>query len=357
MPGRLQFAFSCSSWNLSWHPGVVTNACRLPEMFRTTAIVLLAVTAAPAPKPDARELYNHGLEKLQTKDLREAERSFLDAARTNQDAVQPLAVYNLGHVRFLQGKETLSGEGNRQLILESGEAATALAEEVLRKGSSALLGDSDVRTLVERYNEARSARRQMRMPREETTRALDLLGSALKRWRASVNNFRSAHELDPANEDAKFNGDVVERHIAEQLRFEKKLQEQQAGITQRRKELRELMKKLWEQIPPEFRQEPQEGDEDDGDDEEDEEGENGQREKEDSEGGEKEEEERRKQKSAGRQKQRLGSDREIDPDMLRMLKEKIVPRTMSPGNEPGEAREFREGMRPGEPRKRKLRDW
>jgi hypothetical protein len=327
-------------------------------MFRITAIALLAATATPAPQPAPPELYNRGLEKLQGKDLREAEKSFLDAARTNEESVQPQAVYNLGHVRFLQGKETLSGEKNRQQLLDSGQAGTALAEEVLRKGDSAVLGDQDVRTLVERYNEARAARRQLRMPREETTRALELLGSALKRWRSSADNFHSAFELEPSNADAKFNADVVERHISEQLNFKKKLEEQQSGITQRRKELRELMKKLWEQIPPEFRQEPQEGDEEDDDDDgEEEDGKKGEKEDEkDGEGGDKDEK-KRSQKSAGQQKQRLGSDREIDSDMLRMLKEKITPRTMSPGNEPGDAIELRDGTRMGTPRKRKLRDW
>src|SRR5688500_664453 len=103
MPGRLAFAFFCWWWNLSWRPGAATNECRPLKMPRTTAIALLAATATPAPQPAPPELYNRGLEKLQGKDLREAEKSFLEAARTNEESVQPQAVYNLGHVRFLQG--------------------------------------------------------------------------------------------------------------------------------------------------------------------------------------------------------------------------------------------------------------
>jgi hypothetical protein len=339
-------------------------------MFRTTAIVLLAAAAATTPPPSAREMYNEGLRKMEGKELREAEKSFLEAAKTNHETVQPLATYNLGHTRFLQGKETLSGEKNRQGLLDSNAAATAIAEEALRKGNDALLGDQDVRTLVERYNEARAARRQLRMPRQETTRALELLGSVINRWRTSANNFHSAFELDPANADADFNAKVVERHLSEQQNHEKKLQEQQDAIIQERKELREVMKKLWALIPPEFRQPPEEGegDEDEDDDAEEDQknqAEGGEKEEKDKKGGEKEEKEKRNKGSAGQQKQRLGGDREIDPDMLKMLKEKIKPRTMSPGNEPegsGDRRSefaspFEDGSRPGEPRKRKLRDW
>jgi hypothetical protein len=340
-------------------------------MIRTTAIVLFAAAAATTPPPTAREMYNEGLKKLEGKELREAEKSFLDAAKTNHEEVQPLATYNLGHTRFLQGKETLSGEKNRQQLLDSNAAATAIAEEALRKGNEALLGDQDVRTLVERYNEARTARRALRVPKTETTRALELLGSVISRWRTSANSFHSAFELAPENKDASFNADVVERHLREQQNHEKKLQEQQEAILQQRKDLREVMKKLWAQIPPEFRQPPEEGegeeDEDDDaeEDQEQRQSQGGEKEEEDKEGGKKEEKEKRNKGSAGQQKQRLGGDREIDPDMLKMLKEKIKPRTMSPGNEPegsGDRRSefanpFEQDTMRGEPRRRRPRDW
>lgn len=336
-------------------------------MIRTTAIVLFAAAAATQPPPSAREMYNEGLKKLEGKELREAEKSFLDAAKTNDEVVQPQATYNLGHTRFLQGKETLSGEKNRQELLDSNAALAAVAEEALRKGNEALLGDQDVRTLVERYNEARAARRGLRTPKTETTRALELLGSVISRWRTSANSFHSAFELEPENKDASFNADVVERHLKEQQNHQQKLQQQQESILQQRKDLREVMKKLWAQIPPEFRQPPQEGE---GEEDEDDDAEEDQQQRQ-SQGGEKEEEkeggekekERRNKGRAGQQKQRLGGDREIDPDMLKMLKEKIKPRTMSPGNEPeGDRRSdfsnpFEQDTMRGESRRRRPRDW
>ncbi len=302
-------------------------------MLRFIAIALFAAAATPAHKPTASELYNEGIEKMRGKDLKEAERAFIDAARTNHEAVQPVATYNLGHVRFLQGKETLAGQGNRQQILSSGEAAAAVAEEVLRSGNAALKENEDAQALVSAYMEARAARKTLRLSGGETTRAFDLLGSALKRWRSSADSFKSAYELDPSNKDADFNADVVERNIAEQLKFQKQMQQQAEGMQQKRKELTELMKKLRGKIPKEMQRETDgEGDEED-------------EEEEDKPEGKKEKDEK------GKQQQRLGSDREIDPEMLRMLKEKISPRTMSPGNEP------EEGMQMGDPRKKKGRDW
>lgn len=313
-------------------------------MLRFIAIAVFAAAAtSPVAKPTARELYNEGLDKMRLKDFREAERSFIDAARSNNDAVQPVATYNLGHVRFLQGEETLAGQGNRQQLLSSNEAVSAVAEEVLRSGNKALKESEEVQELIAAYNEARATRKSLRASGKETTRAFDLLGSALGRWRKSVDNFRSAHELDPANSDASFNAGVVEMHIAEQLKFQKQLQENGDGMTQKRKELTELMKKLRGKIPKEFQRETEgEGDEEDEEEEE-------------KEGkGEKEKEQK------GKQEQRLGGDRELDPEILKMLKEKIQPRTMSPGNDPGE--EFgnlpgERGMGPGNSRKLRGRDW
>lgn len=328
-------------------------------MLRYTAIALLAAVAAPAPKPAPQELFNRGVEKLAGKDLREAEKYLIEAARSNQETVQPLATYNLGHVRFLQGKETLSSEGNRQDLLDSASAARAVADEALRRGHDALIGDEDVRTLVERYNDASAARRQLRKPGKDATRALDLLGTVIKRWRTSADSFHSAFELEPANKDAEFNAEVVERHLAEQLRFQKTLEQQQEGMIARRRELTALMKKLFAQIPDEFKEQVP-AEEGEGEEEEEEEGE-GQRSPRETEKGRDGEEERDSQErskgSVPQQRQRLGSDREISPDVLRMLKEKIVPRTMSPGNEPRDAAESGQAGPFGEQPRRKPRDW
>ena len=147
----------------------------------------------------------------------------------------------------------------------------------------------------------------------------------------------------PANTDAAFNADVVERHIDELLKFKKKLEEQQEQVGQQREKLTQMMKKMRGKIPKEMQRgsEEEEEDEDDGD---------------------QKEEENAKPETAKQQQQRIGGEREIDPDMLRVLKEKMPQRTMSVGQEgPGGEREMQgfrsDGRKPGEPKGRKGRDW
>ncbi len=302
---------------------------------------MLAAVAAPGPTPSAREYYNQGLQRMQSNDLHEAENNFLEAAKKNQPIVQPLASYNLGHVRFLQGKEILSGEGNRQQLLDGGEAAMVVAREALGSAKAALQNEEDLRGLVNAYNEARMARKTLRTSRDETSRATALVGSAMSQWRKSANNFYSAYELDASNTDAEFNARVMEQHINELVKFEKKLQQQAEGVGEKRKELSDAMKKMRGKIPKSMQRE-NDGEEDD-DDEED-----GDKDK-DKDKGAGDKEEKEKDKGAGKQQeQRLGTGREIDPDLMRMLKEKITPRTMSPDGGADQQ---------DNPRGRKGRDW
>ena len=109
---------------------------------------------------------------------------------------------------------------------------------------------------------------------------------------------------------------------------------------QQREKLTEMMKKMRGKIPKEM----QRGSDEEEDDE-------------DEPGDENPEGQTPKQ-----QQQRIGGEREIDPDMLRVLKEKMPQRTMSVGQE-GETGEremkgFRpDGQKPGDPKGRKGRDW
>ena len=104
---------------------------------RPFAILMLAASPALAVPQDARGFYNEGVGKLGKGELRDAEMSLRKAAGAEIESVQPLALYNLGHVRFRQGEETMKGEGNRQQLLDSSAAATAVAEEAIRNSTRA----------------------------------------------------------------------------------------------------------------------------------------------------------------------------------------------------------------------------
>ena len=298
---------------------------------RHFATLLFAAAPVLASQPGARELYNEGVSRLGKGELRDAEMALRKAAGADVETVQPLALYNLGHVRFRQGEETLKGEGNRQQLLDSSAAAVAVAEEAIRSGGRALESDA-VQEIIAAYMEARAARKELRFSRDETSRTMGLIGSALERWRRSVGDFHSALELDAANADAKINAEVVERKIEELLKFKKQMEEQSEQVAGEREKIKEMMKKMRGKIPKEMQRESDE--EEDDDDEE---------EKKDPQVGEK-------------QQQRIGSDREVSPDMARWLKETMKRRTMSLGT-----KQEGEGFTPTEehrkPQQRKGRDW
>ena len=295
------------------------------------ALTVLAAAPAMAVQRSARELYNEGSAKLGKGDLREAETALREAAATNAEDVQPLALYNLGHVRFAQGTETLKGEGNRQQLLSSADAACAVAEEVIRRGVP-VAETGELQDVIAAYMEARAARKELRVSRDDARRTLDLLGSALSRWRRSVGDFHSAAELDAKNEDATFNADVVERKIGELLQFKKQAEQRSESVGGQREKLKELMKKLRGKIPKEMMR----GDDNEEDDDD-------------------EPEDKGEPKPGEKQQQRIGGEREVSPEMARWLKETMKRRTMSLGTDEGEG--FRASDDQRKPALRKGRDW
>ena len=199
--------------------------------------LLFAAAPALASQPGARELYNDGVTKLGKGELRDAEMSLRKAAGADVETVQPLALYNLGHVRFRQGEETLKGEGNREQLLDSSAAAVAVAEEAIRGGARALENDA-LQEIIAAYMDARAARKDLRFSRDETSRTMGLIGSAMERWRRSVGDFHSALELDAANGDAKTNAEVVERKIADLLKFKKELEQKSEQVAEEREKIK-----------------------------------------------------------------------------------------------------------------------
>jgi tetratricopeptide (TPR) repeat protein len=298
---------------------------------RHFATLLFVATPALAVQPGARELYNEGVGKLAKGELREAEGALRRSAAANVDSVQPLALYNLGHVRFRQGEDTLKGEGKREQLIDSSAAACAVAEEAIRNGGRALESD-ELKEIIAAYMDARAARKDLRFSRDETSRTLGLIGAALERWRRSVGDFHSALEMDASNGDAKANADFVERKIEELLKFKKQLEEQKEQVADEREKVKEMMKKMRGKIPKDMQRESDDEEDDDEDEKKDE------------------------PKPGEKQQQRVGSDREVSPDMARWLKETMKRRTMSLGT-----KQEGEGFMPTEeqrkPMQRKGRDW
>jgi Tfp pilus assembly protein PilF len=81
--------------------GLRTSPLLLPFI----AMSILGATPDSAPPATPREFYNAGARQLHAGKLREAEASLESALASQDQRLQPPALYNLGLVRFRQGIE------------------------------------------------------------------------------------------------------------------------------------------------------------------------------------------------------------------------------------------------------------
>src|SRR5512139_2408477 len=100
--------------------------------------------AAPATEENGprtvRQAYNEGTEKFRQGKLREAEMALQSAVGSNEEAVQTVALYNLGHVRFRQGEDALKDCADAQATSARGQQANDAGVEAIKKADGALAG-------------------------------------------------------------------------------------------------------------------------------------------------------------------------------------------------------------------------
>ena len=213
-----------------------------------------------------RELYNQGAQSLEKGYLRDAETNLLRATASNVAAIQPPALYDLGHVRFQLGKELLKGEQPRQPMVDHAENAHDDGQDAIREADRALKED-ELNHIIGAYNAGRGVRKQLRLANEEVMRALDLYGAVIVRWKRSVGDFRSTVELRANDRDAQFNADVVQRHIDELEKHMKELAEKKEQLGKTRGDLKKKLAELRKKIP-DGRMQPGQGEDDEDDEDE-----------------------------------------------------------------------------------------
>lgn len=238
--------------------------------------VFMDFTNTPAvstePMPEApRELFNLGTKKLRAGKLADSEAMLQKALESQDQKVQAPALYNLGHTRFAQGAELLKKSPNGAAASARGRAAAQRADNASALAQAAL-AENDLQQILSAYLNGRGARRELKSATEAIRRALDMHGATLRRWQRSLDDFRSAAELNPANTNAQHNAELVEREIARLVDSIREMQQTAAQMAQSMKGLQEKMKQLGGKIP-----EPMMPPGAKGEDEEDDEGENGQK--------------------------------------------------------------------------------
>ncbi|MEY4386756.1 MAG: hypothetical protein RLY20_2039 [Verrucomicrobiota bacterium] len=215
--------------------------------------VALPGTNVPATKPEPapqtpREFFNAGTRMLQAGKLREAE-AFLQSALASQDeGLQPKALYNLGEVRFAQGIEELKKQAEHAQAAARGQRAAAQANEASQAADAALVSN-DVQQMVAAYQRGRGAKKELKSATKAVKAAMEVCGNTLLKWQRAAGDFQSAAELSPADKDAAKNADIVNRHIAKLIDMIREMQQAMAAMQQAGKQLGDKLNQLKGQVP------------------------------------------------------------------------------------------------------------
>ena len=202
---------------------------------------------SPAPSTP-RESFNAGTQLLLQGKLREAEAFLESALASQQERLEPPALYNLGHVRFGQGTEELKKSPSAGPTLARGRTAAQQAGEAIGLADKALSGN-DIQEMVAAYLRGRGVRRELKAATEAVRRALGAQGAALGKWQRASGDFRSAVELNAADADARLNAETVDRCIAKLVDMIRQMQKCSGGMGDKSKELGEKLKQLKGRIP------------------------------------------------------------------------------------------------------------
>lgn len=208
--------------------------------------------AVPAPSERApetpRDFYNAGTRMLQAKKLREAE-AYLETCLARQDeAVQPAALYNLGHVRFAQGADLLERAPKASGVAAGAQSAVSGGAAALQDIETAQQS-REMESMVQAYLRGRGARKELNSALKAIRKALETYGEVLGKWNRSLGDFQSAGELNRADRKAKENADIVSRHIARLIDEIRMMQQAMMAAAQMQQELGEKLQQLRGQIP------------------------------------------------------------------------------------------------------------
>ena len=225
----------------------------------------LAGEATNAPPPvTARDFYNAGTKLLAGKKFADAERTFQAALATQDENVQPAALYNLGYTRFDDGLEALKQKPSAKEVGERGGAAAAASDRAMRQAESAL-AENNVQKIIAAYLAGRGAKRELRAAEEAVKAAMEAYGATLVKWQRAADDFKSAAELNPADANATHNAEIVERAIAKLVDQLRQMQQMAAKLAGLRAQMNAQLSKMKGMIPKENAPPGAAGDDDEDD--------------------------------------------------------------------------------------------
>ena len=210
--------------------------------------VLAGETTNAVAPVTARDFYNAGTKLLAATNFAEAERMFESSLATQDERIQPPALYNLGHARFAEGAELLKKGPDTPKTLAQGNEAAADGENAIRSVQSALAGN-DLSRMIAAYIEGRGARRELRAAEKAVKAAMESYGKTLAAWQRAADDFKSAAELNPSDRNAMHNAKVVQQNIAKLVDSLRKMQAMMGALGRQRQDLGKMLGKLKGRIP------------------------------------------------------------------------------------------------------------
>jgi len=196
----------------------------------------------------ARDFYNAGAKLLTNRKFDDAEKMFQSALTTQDESVQPKALYNLGHARFAQGMEFLKKGPDMQNVAAQGNRALADGERALASGESAL-AEKELSKMIGAYLDGRGARHELRAAEKAVRAAMGVYGKTLTKWQRAADDFKGAAELNPADTNATRNAEITQQYIAKLVDSLRQMQQMAGKIGSQKDQLGKMLSKLKGQIP------------------------------------------------------------------------------------------------------------
>ncbi len=224
-----------------------------------------AAQATDFPTPvTARDFYNAGTRLFAKTNYADAEKMFESALAAQDENVQPLTLFNLGHTRFGEGVELLKKGPDAQRVSAQGNAALAAGGHAINATESAL-AENDLDKMIAAYLEGRGAWRELHAAEKAVRSAMETYGKTLLKWQRAADDFKGAAELNPGDTNAQHNAEIVERGIAKLVDDINKMQQMMGALGKQKQDLGKMLSKLKGQIPAPNA--PSGGTGEDGDDE------------------------------------------------------------------------------------------
>jgi tetratricopeptide (TPR) repeat protein len=227
---------------------------RLPKISLLIAGLMVLAAGARAADADGEktasplQLYNDGTQKLSDGKLQEAEACLQGAVASQNERIQPPALYNLGEVRFREGAEEFKKGPKSQPTAATAGRALDNGTLAMRAADAALAGE-DVQAMVSAYLQGRGSRKELKSAIEAVKKAMETYGGVLTKWQRAAGDFKSSYELAPGEAGAKTNADVVDRNIAKLVDLQQMMAQALGNLAKQRSDLGKKMAQLKQKMP------------------------------------------------------------------------------------------------------------